>query len=120
MVTAEKKFVTKSVMFLNPITKRFDTKPQVILESKISKYPPARCDYCSEIFPKKRKDQRFCNDICRMKWWIREQHNGKEPDYGDANCVICDVIFHKTRPWHKYCCDDCRAEARKRKLVDNS
>jgi len=49
-----------------------------------------------------------------MKWWIRQNHNGKDPDYGETICPIDGVVFRKTRPWSKYCCDGCQAEGIKR------
>jgi len=112
----ENKFSYKTVTILNPKTKRFETETKVILEDRYAKFPPAMCEYCSKIYPKKRKDQRFCSDICRMKWWIRKQHNGSEQEYGETNCAICGVIFTKTRPWSKYCSEACRNEGRRRAL----
>jgi len=117
--TKKDKFTIQNRVVFDPITKSFAQKDHIVRGKKVLSYPPAKCAYkpCSKTFPKKRKDQKFCSDICRMKYWIRKQHNGIEPDYGEATCPIDGIVFQKTRPWSKYCCPDCTAEGRRRKLA---
>ena len=120
MVTkAKEKFTLKNRVVLDPITKKFTQKGHIVHGEKLLRYPEGICEYCGNKYPKHRKLQRFCNKGCRMKWWIRQHHNGKDPDYGKTNCAICGKEFQKTRPWSKYCCPDCQAEGRKRLTAES-
>jgi len=110
----KEKFTLKNRVVFDPITKRFTQKGHIVHGVKVLQYEEAICEYCGNKYPKHRKLQRFCNNKCRMKWWIRQQHGGEDPDYGMTNCVICEKEFQKTRPWSKYCSPDCQAEGRKR------
>lgn len=109
----------KSMVVYDPITKRFIQKGHIVHGKKVLQYPEGICEYCSSKYPKHRKLQRFCSNTCRMKWWIRHQHNGEDPDYGMTNCLICGNEFQKTRPWSKYCSDNCQAEGRKRLTAES-
>lgn len=111
----EKRTLKNTVVF-DPITKKFTQKDHVVRGAKVLQYEEGICEYppCSKKYPKHRKKQRFCSTPCRMKWWVRQQHNGKDPDYGEMTCPIDGVVFKKTRPWSKYCSEDCRAEGIKR------
>ncbi len=113
---AKEKHTLKNTVVFDPITRKFTQKGHIVHGEKVLQYEEAVCEYppCSKKYPKHRKLQRFCSNICRMKWWIRQQHNGQDPDYGKATCVIDEVVFQKTRPWSKYCSPDCQAEGRKR------
>lgn len=104
----------KNTVVFDTLTKKFTQKNHLVHGEKVLRYPIGICEYCSNKYSKHRKKQRFCKTSCRMKWWIRQQHNGKDPDYGIANCVICGKEFQKTRSWSKYCCLECQDEARKR------
>lgn len=116
---AKTKHTLKNMVVYDPILKRFIQKDHLVHGEKVLQYEEGICEYCSSKYPKHRKLQRFCNDDCRMKWWIKQQHNGQDPDYGVANCAICGNEFPKTRPWSKYCCDDCQAEARRRLTAES-
>jgi len=116
----KEKFTLKNTVVYDPILKKFIQKDHLVHGKKLLQYVEGICEYCSEKYPKHRKKQRFCNDKCRMKWWIRQNHNGKDPDYGVTNCVICSKEFQKTRPWSKYCCPDCQAEGRKQLTANNN
>ncbi len=108
------KRTVRSTTVYDPITKKFTQKGHIVHGEKLLQYPEGICEYCSKKYPKHRVKQRFCSTPCRMKWWIRQKHNGKDPDYGITNCVICNNKFQKTRPWSKYCSPDCQAKGRKR------
>ena len=111
--TKQKRTLKNTVVF-DPITKTFTQKGHIVHGEKVLRYPIGICEYCSKEYPKHRKGQRFCNRACRMKWWIRQHHDGKDPDYGEATCPIDGIVFQKTRPWSKYCSPACQAEGRKR------
>lgn len=115
----KEKFTLKNRVVFDSATKRFTQKNHLVHGEKVLKYPEGICEYCSNKYPKHRKLQRFCNDKCRMKWWIRQNHNGKDPDYGIVNCVICGKEFQKTRPWSKYCSISCQGEGRKRLTTES-
>lgn len=120
MVAKKKeKRTLKSTVVFDPISKRFIQKGHIVHGEKVLQYLEAYCEYCSKKYPKKRKDQRFCNDTCRMKWWVRQHHNGEDPNYGVGVCPIDEVVFTKTRPWSKYCSIDCRLEGIKRITANN-
>ncbi len=104
----------KNTVVFDPITRRFTQKGHIVHGEKLLQYPEGICEYCSNKYPQHRKKQRFCSSACRMKWWIRQNHDGKDPDYGMVPCVICRNKFQRTRPWSKYCSSDCQAEGRKR------
>lgn len=111
--TKVKRTLGNMVVF-DPITKKFTQKGHLVHGAKLLQYEEGICEYCSNKYPKHRKKQRFCKTACRMKWWIRQQHDGKDPDYGKVACVICGNEFQKTRPWSKYCSPSCQTEGRKR------
>ena len=111
---AKEKHTLKNTVVFDPITKKFVQKGHIVHGEKVLQYPESICEYCSSKYPKHRKKQRFCCIPCRMKFWIRQHHNGKDPDYGITNCVICCNEFQKTRSWSKYCCIDCQREGIKR------
>ena len=113
------KHTLKNTVVYDPVSKRFIQKGHLVHGEKVLKYSEAICDYCSKKYPKKRKDQRFCCTPCRMKWWIKQQHNGEDPNYGEATCPIDGIVFSKTRPWSKYCTEECRAKARKREIAES-
>lgn len=119
MAKRKEPLTLKSTVVFDPITKKFTQKGHVVRGEKVLRYEEGICEYCLNKYPKHRKKQRFCCTPCRMKWWIRQQHNGKDPDYGMTNCVICGKEFQKTRPWSKYCCTDCQTEGRKRITAEN-
>lgn len=110
----KEKRTLKNMVVFDPITKRFTQKGHLVHGAKLLHYEEGVCEYCSNKYPKHRVKQRFCKTVCRMKWWIRQQHNGKDPDYGMTACVICGKEFQKTRPWSKYCSTPCQAEGRKK------
>ena len=120
MVTkTKKKFILKNLVVFDPVTRKFTQKGHIVRGEKVLQYPEGICEYCGNKYPKHRVKQRFCNGTCRMKWWIRQQHNGQDPDYGVIGCVICSKEFQKTRPWHKYCSPECQAEGRKRLTAES-
>ena len=114
MAKTKIKRTLKNMVVFDPITKKFTQKGHIVHGEKVLRYEEGICEYCSNRYPKHRKKQRFCNSTCRMKWWIRQQHNGQDPDYGVTNCAICGKEFPKTRPWSKYCSEDCRREGIKK------
>jgi len=110
----KQKRTLKSTVVYDPITRRFTQKGHIVHGAKVLQYSAGVCEYCSNKYPKHRKKQRFCCPTCRMKWWIRQQHDGHDPNYGKVNCVICGNEFQKTRPWSKYCSIPCQTEGIKR------
>lgn len=116
---AKKKHTLKNMVVFDPISKKFIQKGHIVHGAKVLQYVEAICEYCSSKYPKKRKDQRFCGTPCRMKWWIRQNHNGKDPDYGEAVCPINGIVFKKTRPWSKYCSIDCQVEGIRRQTAES-
>ena len=116
MAKKKEPLTLKNTVTYDTLTKKFTQKGHLVHGDKVLKYPIGICEYppCSKKYPKHRKKQRFCCTPCRMKWWIRQQHDGKDPDYGEAICPIDGVVFKKTRPWSKYCSTPCQDEGRKR------
>lgn len=119
MTKRKEPLTLKATVVFDPITKRFTQKGHLVHGDKVLKYPIGFCEYCFHQYPKHRKKQRFCSTSCRMKWWIRQQHNGKDPDYGITDCVICGKEFQKTRSWSKYCSTPCQGIGRKRITAEN-
>ena len=114
----KEKFTLKNRVVYDPIAKTFVQKGHIVHGEKVISGIIATCLYCGKEFPKKRVEQKFCNSKCRMKWWIKQNHDGKDPDYGMANCLICGKEFQKTRPWSKYCSKECRARSRTSKSAE--
>ena len=112
----KERLTPKTTVVLDPVTGQFTQMGHIVHGPKILKREAAVCDYCNKTYSKRRKDQRFCHDRCRMSWWVRENHGGVEPDYGEVACIVCNITFKKTRPWSKCCSDICR-EAHRRELV---
>lgn len=115
----KEKHILKNMVVFDPITKKFTQKAHIVHGVKVLQYEEGICEYCGNKYPKHRKKQRFCKTICRMKWWIRQQHDGKDPNYGKATCPIDGVVFQKTRPWSKYCSPNCQAEGRKKLTAES-
>ncbi len=113
------KHTLKNTVVFDTITKKFIQKGHIVHGAKVLQYPEGICEYCSTKYPKHRKRQRFCSAECRMKWWVRQNHNGEDPDYGMTTCQICGNEFQKTRPWSKYCSAVCQAEGRKKLTAES-
>jgi uncharacterized OB-fold protein len=37
-------------------------------------YPPRPCDQCGRIYEPQVPHQRFCGDVCRKDWHLRQYH----------------------------------------------
>jgi len=119
MAKKKEPLTLKSSVVFDPISKKFTQKDHVVHGNKVIPYQIGVCDYCSNEFPRHRKRQRFCSGSCRMKWWLRKQHNGEDPNYGVEVCPIDGTVFTKTRPWSKYCSLECQAKGRTRINAEN-
>ena len=111
-MSVKEKRTLRSTVIYDPLAKKFVQKGHIVRGEKVISGAVATCPNCSTEFPKMRIDQRFCCPACHAEWWLKQKHNGENPDYGMANCVICGNEFQKTRPWSKYCTDKCRSKSR--------
>lgn len=117
MVKAAKERKTlKNTVVYDPLSKTFIQKGHIVHKQKVLSYPMDKCanPSCGKDYPKKRKDQRFCNDKCRYEFFFGKTFSETNPE--ERKCAICDKGFAPTRPWSKYCSPECQEESRIRKL----
>jgi len=108
----KEKHTLKNMVVYDPKSKKFIQKDHLVHGEKVISGVIISCLNCGKEFPKKRVAQKFCSRECRMNWWMKQNHDGKNPDYGKINCAICGKEFQRTRPWSKYCSEQCRAKSR--------
>lgn len=78
--------------------------------TKVVDIPEVNCKNCGvpivqSDFGRKKK---FCNSICRMDWWNKNNHRVERRAYYKQKCLYCGREFERYgRPNAKYCSRAC-------------
>jgi len=72
-----------------------------------AQYPERTCDHCGASFRMRRKDARFCSDLCRDRQRAKRRVGHKRV------CYKCGVAVETANGPGRTVCDGCRAENRR-------
>lgn len=90
--------------------------PHTMDEPIIREEDMGNCQWCGELFYKRRKDLKFCCDACRLKYRHANKRNGDTRNQKRVkikNCLICGKPV-RGKMMH-YCSIECSAEANRRR-----
>ena len=77
--------------------------------------PLVQCEQCHQMMAyNESRQQRFCSDLCRTRWW---SHHPEEYSNKDEHCFCCNTckkLFYSRRATASFCSRSCYYQSRRK------
>lgn len=80
--------------------------------------PQVRCEQCHRTMVRNEsRQQRFCSDLCRTRWWSHHPESFSNKDEHCYCCHTCGKEFYSRRTTASFCSHRCYYESRREEVV---